>query len=123
MDTKKYCLYQWRLYPRPASNGSPRKFEPKISDFVHVRPKSAKEIGYTGRVTYINANTATVTDGNSVNNDQKVSQKSLKNVARRESLQKMCVLQSNNIVTTTVPRNMKIVSHVTIRNMTSVLLD
>ncbi|KAL7434960.1 hypothetical protein ACHAXM_004376 [Skeletonema potamos] len=75
MDTKKYCLYQWRLYPRPASNGSPRKFEPKISDFVHVRPKSAKEIGYTGRVTSINANTATVTDGNSVNNDQKVSQK------------------------------------------------
>jgi hypothetical protein len=75
MDTNNYCPYQWRVHPLPAANDAPRKFEPKISDFVHVRPKSAKEIGYTGRITSINANKkATATHGNSVN-DQDVSKK------------------------------------------------
>ena len=75
MDTKNCGSYQWRVYPLPAGNDAPRKFfEPKIGDAVHVRPKSAKEIGYTGRITSIKTNkTVTATYGSSVNGQPNVS--------------------------------------------------
>ena len=38
--------YEWRFYNR--------KFSPNINVDVQVRPKSAKELGYTGRITSIN---------------------------------------------------------------------
>ena len=55
-------LYQWRVYP--ACNR--KKFEPKINDDVQVRPKSVKEIGYTGRITSINSKTSEISHVNSV---------------------------------------------------------
>ncbi len=57
--------YQWRVYPHPAVCNHTKKFEPKISDDVHVRPKSAKEIGCTGRIKSINSNSTATTHVNS----------------------------------------------------------
>ena len=63
MDFIKKCNpYQWRVYPLLGGfNNAQRKFEPKISGAVHVRPKSAKEIGYTGRITSINTKAKSTT--------------------------------------------------------------
>ena len=54
-------LYQWRVHPRPPAG----RVEPRVGDDVHVRPKSVKEVGYTGRITAITAKT-TATHTNSV---------------------------------------------------------
>lgn len=59
--------YQWRVYPLPVFyNHAEKKFKPKISDGVHVRPKSVKELGYTGRITSIKSNSTATTHVNSL---------------------------------------------------------
>eukprot|EP00984_Skeletonema_dohrnii_P001118 scaffold349_cov157-Skeletonema_dohrnii-CCMP3373.AAC.4 len=79
MDFIKKCHpYQWRVYPLLGGfNNAQRKFELKINGAVHVRPKSAKEIGYTGRITSINTKAKSTTHAYSAT-ELHVSQKKRK---------------------------------------------
>ena len=53
-DMKK-ILYQWRVFPRTTTTASPRNnYGPVLNDDVYIRPKSVKEIGFTGSITAIN---------------------------------------------------------------------
>lgn len=51
----KKFLYQWRVFPRTTTTASPRNnYGPALNDDVYIRPKSVKEIGFTGSITAIN---------------------------------------------------------------------
>ena len=51
----KKILYQWRVFPRTTTTASPRNnYCPVLNDDVYIRPKSVKEIGFTGSITAIN---------------------------------------------------------------------
>ena len=51
----KKFLYQWRVFPRTTTTAAPREnYGPALNDDVYIRPKSVKEIGFTGSITAIN---------------------------------------------------------------------
>ncbi len=67
----KKFLYQWRVFPRTTTTASPRNnYGPTLNDDVYIRPKSVKEIGFTGSITAIN-NSYTSSSNDSRNHTKK----------------------------------------------------